>query len=254
MNLEFTKIAYIYALSDSRNPENIRYIGKTEFPKKRIRGHHIESKKRKGYKNNWIQNVLQAKAELVMKIIRIVPLENWENAERQAIEEFGKAFRLTNGNKGGIGGGYPEDWVIKKMSESAKKRTESVRNSTASTIRKLWQNPEYRKRLVDAHKGKIPSKETLAKRSMALKGKVRTKETIEKLRIAITADRGVQIKRLDTGEVFETMIAAAKTVGSINGSALLRSLMRGRPTYRGVKFEFMDGQRKHPQLDFDFLK
>lgn len=115
------RTTYIYSLS---YPEgNIRYIGKTNIPKNRIRNHIYEAKRNKwnSHKNNWIKQLLSEGNKPIFNIIEEVDYEKWEDAEIYWIAQF-KAwnFDLVNKNPGGIGVKFHTDDTRKKMSEQRK--------------------------------------------------------------------------------------------------------------------------------------
>jgi hypothetical protein len=73
---------FIYALEDPRDSIP-RYIGKSNDPDKRLRGHINEAarntdKKRTDHKNNWIRSLLKDGIEPVVSILDEVPEAEWE--------------------------------------------------------------------------------------------------------------------------------------------------------------------------------
>ena len=123
-----TKITYIYGLyDDSDTNKVIRYIGKTDSPKKRIITHKSASKQKskKEYKKNryvinWINSVVKNGNEIKMISLKVVPHSEWEQHEINIINEFKhkENVKLTNISKGGKGGGIK---VFTLSYEEAKK-------------------------------------------------------------------------------------------------------------------------------------
>jgi hypothetical protein len=60
---------YIYSLIDPRNPDIIRYIGKTKNPKKRFNEHLRDSKRFNDYKSNWIKSLFRENIKPEMIIL-----------------------------------------------------------------------------------------------------------------------------------------------------------------------------------------
>lgn len=99
-----TDIGYIYSLSSNRDNE-IRYIGFTTNPKKRLNNHKSESKQLGCYRHNWIQKEIKEGYNLLMTIIKIISFENWEKEEIEIIAKYKeKGYNLTNTHVGGNGG------------------------------------------------------------------------------------------------------------------------------------------------------
>lgn len=79
------------------------------------------------------------------------------------------------------GGGMPPitKWNLGKKGlhiawNKGKKQSEELKQKVSESVRKLWENPEYRKNMSEAHKGK----------KSPMEGKKHSKETIEKIRMA----------------------------------------------------------------------
>lgn len=106
--------AYIYALTDPFTSE-IRYVGKSIAPRKRLRGHIIAARNHAydHHTSRWIRKLLEAGAEPIMKILEAVPPEDdWRESERAWVKAFEESgARLTNSTAGGEGLDYrnPED-------------------------------------------------------------------------------------------------------------------------------------------------
>jgi len=92
---------FIYTLSDSNGI--VRYIGKTDDPKRRLREHLYESKKKpKNHRHYWIMTLINKNEEPVLDIIDYVPSSDWEFWEIFYISLFkGWGFNLVNETNGG---------------------------------------------------------------------------------------------------------------------------------------------------------
>lgn len=115
---------HIYTLSSSEDPDNIRYIGKTNDLDDRLRRHtgkyYLENEIT--HKNNWIKSEMKKGNEILIKSIEKVNENNWQEREIFWIEEMtNRGFKLTNSTIGGEG--------LKLTDEIIKKRNESNKNS-----------------------------------------------------------------------------------------------------------------------------
>jgi len=121
---------FIYTLSTKQEPDVIRYIGKTNNLRSRLRRHLSPSYlKESSYKNNWIKKELQEGNKIIMQIVDEVPEEEWQFWESYWIEIMNQwGFKLTNGTTGGEG--------IKATSEVVNKRNES--NSKSKKRKKAY--------------------------------------------------------------------------------------------------------------------
>lgn len=96
------KTTFIYTLSDSN--DNIRYIGKTNDPKYRLKKHLLESKYKRTYKEKWIDSVIKTGENIKLEIIDEVDNDNWCFWETYWISQFRTwGFDLVNGTSGGEG-------------------------------------------------------------------------------------------------------------------------------------------------------
>lgn len=99
-----TKITYIYSLVSSDEPENIKYIGKTNTPIIRLKKHIQESKKINiTHKHKWINKKISEGHIIKINILKIVEHKFWKNAEIFFINAFND-YDLTNFANGGNGG------------------------------------------------------------------------------------------------------------------------------------------------------
>ncbi len=113
------KTTYIYVL---KCPEgNIRYVGKTNSPKKRLSSHISEAKKGKGRRHvlNWIHSLLSKSLIPSMEIIEVCTEENWQEREKYWVEYYRSIIpNLCNNADGGLGGtgtkNFSEEELFKK--------------------------------------------------------------------------------------------------------------------------------------------
>jgi GIY-YIG catalytic domain len=185
-------LAYIYCLA---NPETgqVRYVGKTNDPKKRIAAHLSNKAERARPKVCWIDSLIKKGLTPSMEVIEVVECESdadWQDAERFWIAYFKfLGFRLLNLDGGGLSG--------KKLSEETKIKI-SLNHGGLGTIRghkvsakryidrKLIAKglPPSCERWSEGHLKKMSEKRKLRKekpesnqkRSAALSGKSKTPE------------------------------------------------------------------------------
>ncbi len=133
---------YIYSLTDPRNNQ-IRYIGKSINPKKRIDNHlHV---KRKSHCSCWIQSLKSIGLKPIFEIIDIVEESNWKFWEQYWIAQI-KAwnFSLTNHSIGGEG-----QLGNKQTKESNEKRSKALKG-----IKRGSYSDERKKSISEGMKGR----------------------------------------------------------------------------------------------------
>ena len=115
---------FIYTLSSSENPDNIRYVGKAKNLKDRVRRHigkyylNIED----NYKNRWIKLELSKGNKILINEVESVNESNWQEREQYSIDQFRQwGFRLVNTTEGGEGIILTKE-LIEKRNESNKNR------------------------------------------------------------------------------------------------------------------------------------
>lgn len=164
------KAYFVYTLSSSASPDEIRYVGLTTNPASRLRGHNkcANKKSLKSHKANWIRSVKADGHVVQMNIIHSGMTE--EEAKAKEVEIIARmradGVRLTNSTDGGDGvRGYVfTDEAREKIRLAGIGRT---------------QKPESIERTAAAHRGKIVSAETRARIAEAARNI--SPETREKL-------------------------------------------------------------------------
>lgn len=100
---------YIYILQE---PDTllVRYVGKTNNPKRRFNHHMSNKSKNNSHVNNWIKSLKEKELKPIMSIIDET-YDDWQNLEMYWIEQF-KAwgFNLTNCTNGGEGAYGAGQW------------------------------------------------------------------------------------------------------------------------------------------------
>ena len=140
---------FIYILLDNKN--NIRYVGKSDNPNKRLKKHINESKKNKTHKEKWIQSLLNNNSTPELLVIDEVNINEWSFWETYWISQF-KAwgFKLTNSTIGGEGGsGYKHtDEAKEKMRQNRLGKTtseETKQKQSIATKEYAKNNPNFNK-------------------------------------------------------------------------------------------------------------
>ena len=141
---------FIYTLSDPRTGV-VRYVGKSDNPKKRLGSHLRESRVEKScHRHDWINSLQSADLSPILSIIEECPREAWAEREIHWIAFYRATGNdLTNNAAGGVGtnGCVPSEESRKKMSAAQTGKTDS---------------PETRKRKSAALKGRLPHPDTYA--------------------------------------------------------------------------------------------
>lgn len=96
------KITYIYGLYEIGKEDEIRYIGKTDNPRKRIRDHKND-KRRTSYKSSWIKSVVSKGSDVGIRVLKVSSQELWKKVEIETIKEYREKHNLVNLTDGGDG-------------------------------------------------------------------------------------------------------------------------------------------------------
>ena len=139
---------FIYTLTDPRTGV-VRYVGKSDNPKKRLGSHLRESRVEKScHRHDWINSLQSAGLIPILSIIEECPRDAWAEREIHWIAFYRATGNdLTNNAAGGVG---PSECVVSE---------------------------ESRKRMSAARKGKTESLETRNRKSVALKGRLPHSDT-----------------------------------------------------------------------------
>lgn len=176
--------SFIYALIDPRT-DDIRYIGKTEDPKQRLRWHIWNGGRVSDMKRAWITALKDAGLEPTIRILEIVPGGvDWEEAERRHISIAKTAgANLTNGTDGGEGvpnSARGEKWraALRASHVNNPRRVEGNKKAAEKNRGKKI-SPEHIAALTAATKGKPLSDSHRAALSVAAKNRGVSKEHME---------------------------------------------------------------------------
>lgn len=132
---------YIYALYSNLSDE-LKYVGKCNDPKQRLRMHYSQRNCKKSHKNNWINSVIRNGGDIQLKIIEEVNEYNWVEREIFWINEISKTNNLTNIAKGGLGGQVKKynityNEMVKLVPNNIKSKTEWYRYTKSKEFSEL---------------------------------------------------------------------------------------------------------------------
>lgn len=97
------RTTFIYALKDP-NTDDIRYIGKADDPKKRLRDHVNRCEDEETHKNNWLKKLLTQGQRPKLVVLKKIPADAWKEWEIRYITcAKNLGFDLVNGSEGGEG-------------------------------------------------------------------------------------------------------------------------------------------------------
>lgn len=217
------RTVYIYALYDPREPDNIRYVGKTLNLRIRMHTHKNSPKYEKNnYRINWIKKLNRDNIKIGFNILEKCNETNAEEKEIfwiKTIKE--KGYKLINSTSGGEGCNNPTPELRKKLSEShignksrlgiphteeTKKHLSNIRKGMSQyenqkiAIKKYNDNrppmsEETKQKILAKSRGYKMTDEQKKKISMAGLGKKRSEETKKKMSESIKKSKDKTKKR-----------------------------------------------------------
>lgn len=182
-----TRPTYIYGLADPRSPWDVRYVGASVAPQRRLRQHLREAlSDHKSHKLDWIRDLVAEGVRPMLKVIDVhSDVEVAREQERFLVKWYrADGHRLTNATADGQGlvGGRGNGWWTKERRQA---QSERMRGSVPPGLAAAHENdPSLRVRAARAggfaRKG-VPwtttdrkqSPEHVAKRAAAMRGKSR---------------------------------------------------------------------------------
>jgi len=131
---------YIYIL---KCPEgNIRYVGKTVNPKRRLHSHIYEAKKYKNkrYVTAWINSLLNKKEKPNLEIIEECTKHNWAEREKYWISYYRKRIdNLCNLCDGGSGGLTKNNLTKDQLTKKANIMSNTMSKFTKDEKEYIWE-------------------------------------------------------------------------------------------------------------------
>lgn len=141
------KTTFIYALCEP-GTRTVRYIGKADDPKKRLREHRRSvSARKKNPLGDWLGSLLALGIKPEMVVLREVLIEQWELAEERFIRlARGCGMALVNSNDGGGGPTThtPETCEIIRKTHLGVPKTPEHRSKIRDALQGVPKTPEHR--------------------------------------------------------------------------------------------------------------
>lgn len=225
---------FIYVLRDPRTNE-VRYVGWTYDPAKRLRYHLYDATKGGTYKANWITQLRSLGLIPSMEIIDEGHGVGWGEAERRHIAAYRAiGARLTNMTDGGDGnpGWVPSEATRKKMRRRTPEASERLRERNRSRIITDEERERRRQRVL----GTKRPPEVGDKIRAALTGRKHTGQAKKNIKQA-NVSRGYKVRRVEDGKIFPTIRRAARVMHSNDAS--LRQAIKSGTWWRGYHWELV---------------
>jgi hypothetical protein len=157
-SLSANDTVYIYGLYDQREPEHIRYVGKTNRLKRRMVEHVHHSINNKTYKDKWIKKLIADGQNPMMIILEQTNYLNWSGKEKEWIKTLKiDGHRLTNLTDGGEGNNYVRSEELKKKLSDFRKKNPVILTSEGykrkmDYLRNRRQSESTKKKISDSNK------------------------------------------------------------------------------------------------------
>jgi hypothetical protein len=153
---------FIYGLADP-DDETVRYVGKSNHPKKRIMNHTSPKNLLKNsHKNHWLNGLLRQGKYPLLVILEEVDISCWEEAEKSWIIKLAKN-NLTNVAPGGSGAQSMSEENKSAMSRrntgnknACGKRSDITRRNISKGRTGIKISEEGSRKLSEAKRGKMP--------------------------------------------------------------------------------------------------
>lgn len=233
---------FVYGLVDSRSPSEIRYIGITVFPRRRLQ-HHVNPKcgRSSHWRSRWAAKVLREGGDVLMGIIISGATEDHAKREEMRLIAEHRALnsRLVNVTAGGNGLlGYrasPETRRKIGAAHAGKKISAEHRAILIEHAR----NPseDTRRKMSLSQLGRRHSAETLAK--MSENNAMRRPEEREKVRASLLG-----IRRSEEQRRRQSIAARNRTAAHNEKIGLANRLRPPRGIFKGVSFNKALGKWK----------
>lgn len=233
---------YLYCLVDPREKYNIRYIGITNNPERRIKEHIKLSTKKTTHKDCWISNLMQQRTKPELIILE----ESFYKEVILLLEIFAISkclslgFHLTNSTTGGENSYTFTEEVKKKISINMIGEKNHRFGKKDTEERKLQKSIFFRGR-IPWNKGIPTNEETKEKMRKAQSGplhpnwgKKRSTSTIEKLK---KNSKSKPFKD-QNGTIYNSLKEAADLLKLDKGN--IQKILKGKgKQYKGYKFFYI---------------
>lgn len=246
-----SKTTFIYTLSCPLS-NDIRYVGKSDNIKNRIRDHLSKSKKLKTHKDKWICSLNKNHSKPKLEILDIVDKNEWKFWEQHYISLFKSwGFNLVNHTNGGDGGSFKKhtEETKKKMSQlrKGKKRkpfSEETKKAMSESAKKRAMPLKAIQTSANKRRGKKRppmSESTKEKLRNYRLNKIHTKETIEKIKN--NSSQKIKILCINNNKIYNSISEASAELKLFSSNIV--DLLRGRRnTVKGYKFIKFNNETK----------
>lgn len=159
---------FIYGLTDPRDKNHVRYVGKTKNLPGRLAGHLKDAKRGiVNHKCKWIRKLLEDGVTPCISILDVASLDTWVDSEMRWISILrSEGHKLTNATDGGEGmcGHVPSEETRRRMSAAVsgekhpnwgKQRSATTRAKVGAAHRgrKVQRTPEHQERIAASQRG-----------------------------------------------------------------------------------------------------
>ncbi len=130
------KMGYIYSLADP-DTGNVRYIGKTIYPNRRLADHLKMKSRTITHKEKWVNSILKLGKIPVFEVLLEVPENILNQCEIELIKHYKQFCKLTNGTDGGDGTSKPASTkqIEIMINHNPMKNPETVRKASITRNR-----------------------------------------------------------------------------------------------------------------------
>ena len=210
------KTTFIYGL-ECPTTKKIRYVGKADDIKRRLRQHIYQSKNTEGKKNQWIKSLLKENLKPNIKVLSEVPYDEWGHWEDFWIKKMKfEGSDLLNKMDGGHGYGKHSKETIEKISNSLKGKNNpmygvpnpnKVKGKTLIEVYGKERAEEIGENISKSKKGKGIKHTEETKKKLSKKAKERFKNGQINGRSTITVEQVKEIKILLSEGVKQKVIS-----------------------------------------------
>lgn len=170
---------FIYALLDP-GTDDIRYVGKSDDPPRRLTYHIQQAKHQHSHKAHWIMTLLRKNTRPDLRILAEVSDDNWEQEEMRYIAEAIQAGHvLTNGDSGGRGGRRATTELRLRLSNQRMgvRLSEETKQKISKAHIGMKHDKRTKHKMSASHIGKTASDLTRQKMSETRTGRTHSDET-----------------------------------------------------------------------------